>query len=320
MTTKYLAAFAVSVILTLVLPISVGLQNVDAVELAGADEEDKEAGDQLLNAGQVQLPAPYLKVVETKSTSSVKPVPDPQPRSRMVEPEPDLKRAETAKMVLEPELKSARPVKRAAQAVSKATPVVEKKAASEPDQPTVASPYIRIDVGYGFTLNPEGTTTAGDMTDEDLANLALIGAGVGYRYSENLRIDLNADYRAGAGVDGVTPGGSAVSSKVNGLTVVLNGYYDVGTLEGFIPYVGGGVGFTRLETTAQTGTAAAGDTSTNLAWALNLGSAILIGSGESTMADLNYRFVRLGDFNQQDGTTYDDLMIHELRVGFRHQF
>ena len=223
-------------------------------------------------------------------------------------------------MVLEPELKSARPVKRAAQAVSKAKPVVEKKAASEPDQPTVASPYIRIDVGYGFTLNPEGTTTAGDMTDEDLANLALIGAGVGYRYSENLRIDLNADYRAGAGVDGVTPGGSAVSSKVNGLTVVLNGYYDVGTFEGFIPYVGGGVGLTRLETTAQTGTAAAGDTSTNLAWALNLGSAISIGSGESTMADVNYRFVRLGDFNQQDGTTYDDLMIHELRVGFRHQF
>ena len=202
----------------------------------------------------------------------------------------------------------------------KATIAVEEKVASELHQPTIAAPYFRMDVGYGLTLTPEGTTTAGDMTGEDVANLALFSAGVGYRFSNKLRADLTADYRTDAEFDATTPGGAAVSSEVNGLAVMLNGYYDIGTFEGFTPYLGGGVGIVRLETTEQTGTMAAGDTSTNFAWALNVGSAIELGNDENTLADVSYRFVSLGKFKQQDGTTYDDLMVYEFRAGLRHHF
>ena len=96
--------------------------------------------------------------------------------------------------------------------------------------------------------------------------------------------------------------------------------FNAKTFAAFIPYVGGGVGFTRLETAAQTGVSAFGDTSTNFAWALSLGSAIDVGSGDNTVVDVGYRFVSLGEFKQRDGTTYDELMVHEFRAGFRHNF
>ena len=319
MTVKYLAAFAVSGILTVPLPISAGIQDAKAVELAGADEEDTVTRDQLLKAGQAQVPAPHLKMAEPKSTPLGKPVPEPQPGKKMADPNPEPKRAEPAKKLIEAKPKLAQPVKTAPEVAPKVTPAVEKKAVPEFDQRTIAAPYIRMDVGHGLALSLEGTTTAGDMTGEDVANLTLFGAGVGYRFSEELRVDMTADYRADAEIDAITPGGAVVSSEVNGLTMMLNGYYDIGMFEGFIPYVGGGFGFTRLETAGQTGTAAAGDTSTNLAWALSVGSSIDVGNGDNTMADVVYRFVSLGEFKQQDGTTYDDLMVHEFRVGFRYQ-
>ena len=65
-----------------------------------------------------------------------------------------------------------------------------------------------MDVGYGLTLTPEGTTTTGDMTGEDVANLALFSAGVGYRFSNKLRADLTVDYRTNAEFDATTPGGA----------------------------------------------------------------------------------------------------------------
>ena len=334
MSVKYLAALAVSGILTVVLPISADIQDAKSVELAGADEDDTATKDHLRKAGLEQLPGPHLKMAEPKSTPSAKPLsqtltrpnPKPQPEKKIPEPEPkpEPKQREPAKKVVVPEHKPAEPVKKAAEPAAKegpkATLAVEEKVAPELHQPTIAAPYFRMDVGYGLTLTPEGTTTAGDMTGEDEANLALFSAGVGYRFSNKLRADLTADYRADAEFDATTPGGAAVSSEVNGLAVMLNGYYDIGTFEGFTPYLGGGVGIVRLETTEQTGPMAAGDTSTNFAWALNVGSAIELGNDENTLADVSYRFVSLGKFKQQDGTTYDHLMVHEFRAGLRHHF
>ena len=334
MSVKYLAALAVSGILTVVLPISADIQDAKSVELAGADEDDTATKDHLRKAGLEQLPGPHLRMAEPKSTPSAKrvsqtltrPNPKPQPEKKIPEsePNPEPKLRVPAKKVVVPEHKPAEPVKKAAEpapkGVPKATLAVEKKVASERHQPTIAAPYFRMDVGYGLTLTPEGTTTAGDMTGEDVANLALFSAGVGYRFSNKLRADLTADYRTDAEFDATTPGGAAVSSEVNGLAVMLNGYYDIGTFEGFTPYLGGGVGIVRVETTEQTGTMAAGDTSTNFAWALNVGSAIELGNDENTLADISYRFVSLGKFKQHDGTTYDDLMIHEFRAGLRHHF
>lgn len=291
MTFKYMAALAVSGILTVTLPLAAGVQHIQAAEVAGADDDDKATKEQLKQAGQDQMPAEGMKKAEPKSQPTMQPV--------QAKPEPP-KPMPVAKPADKPAMKPA-----------------EKMMTKGPG---ISGPYLRMDIGYGLTMDPDGTTTAGAMTGESVANLGLFGGGLGYQFNDNLRTDLTIDYRPDANVDATTAGGTAIASEVNGMSAMLNAYYDVATFDGFTPYVGAGIGVARLETADQTGTAANGDTSTNFAWALMVGAAIDVGSGGQTKADLGYRFVSLGEFQQEGGTEYDDLMVHELRAGLRHLF
>ena len=316
MTVKDMAAFVVTGILTVALPIGAGGGIAEAAELAGADEEDKATKDQLREAGQGQMPAKNLKKAVPKSEPSVQPVSQKAP----VKAEPEKKMAEPEKKMAEPEKKMAEPERKPAPEPVKAAEPSKPEQKTAPESPQIAAPYLRMDVGYGLTMNPSGRTTAGDMTGEDVGNLALFGGGIGYRFSDSIRADLTVSYRPDTDVDATTAGDAAVASEVDGMTVMLNGYYDLPDFEGFTPYVGAGIGMARLETADQTGTVTGGATSTNLAWAMMLGTSIDVGLGESTVGDLGYRFISLGEFAQQDGTTYDDLYVHEFRAGLRHQF
>ena len=185
---------------------------------------------------------------------------------------------------------------------------------------TISGPYLRIDVGYGISVTPDGSTSAGAMTGEDVSNFGVYGGGVGYRFSENLRADLTFSYRPDTDVEATTAGGTAITSEVDAMTTMINAYFDMGKFSGVTPYVGAGIGYARLETSDQTGTVVTGDTSSNFAWAAMLGAAIDLGLGNATRADLGYRFINLGEFQQESDTTYDDLMVHEIRAGLRHSF
>ena len=132
MTGKYLAALAVSGILTVALPISAGIQDSKAVELAGADEEDEVTIDQLLESGRVKLPAPYLKIAETKSTLSAKlvkqtltrPNPELQLEKHIAKsaPKPEENLVEPTEKEIVRKPKPAEPVKKAAEFVPKEEP------------------------------------------------------------------------------------------------------------------------------------------------------------------------------------------------------
>ena len=144
---------------------------------------------------------------ESKSSISVKPVSQTlirpnltRARENIVEPrpKPEPSVSEPTKKLDLTTPNPSEPVKKAldlAQAGIKPKLRRQNKVAPESDQPTIARPYFRMDVGYGLVSGPKGTTTAGDMARVDVANLALFGAGVGYRISENLRVDVTADYR-----------------------------------------------------------------------------------------------------------------------------
>lgn len=287
MTVKYMAALAVFGILAVALLHTAGVQQAQASELAGADDGDKATKDQLKQAGQDQVPAEGMKSAQPKSEPSAMPVSQPAPQPM-------------AKPAAQPMAKPAEPMMAAS--------------------PSLAGPYLRLDVGYGLTTDPDGTDTGGAMSGEDVGNLAIFGGGLGYRFNENLRADLTADYRPDADVDATNSSGTAVASEINGLTVMANAYYDIGVYSGFAPYIGAGIGMARLETADQTGSTANGDTSLNLAWALMVGTAIDLGMGDKTFADVSYRFINRGEFKQEGGTEYDDLMVHEFRAGMRHFF
>ena len=214
--------------------------------------------------------------------------------------------------------------------------------------------YIRGDVGYKSYRNPKASYRDSVYQAEGIANFkgeklgdaAVIGGGVGYKFNDHFRSDLTLDYETKAKfkgdiacIDVVGCGGrdSKNKGKIDAWTVFLNGYFDLVTIGGFTPYVGGGVGFARVglndydyidprkNPKKDVYGSYAGDKDWNFAWNLQAGASYQL--TDNLLLDANYRFVDLGDVKTKSikkspsgdaKVKIDDLQAHEVRVGFRY--
>lgn len=204
--------------------------------------------------------------------------------------------------------------------------------------------YLRGDVGYVDYKRPAADFAARpfttDVTHENLGRAATVGAGVGFRFNPNVRLDLTLDHSFDSRFKGAAPGaaaGTAVTDRAvfEHSTLLMNGYLDFRPLMGFTPYVGAGIGMAHnvlsrhVVTTfdAATGLETAerfpGGDSFNFAWALMAGVGYQL-SNNFTL-DLGYRYVSLGDVKTRsygDGTGVDveSIGAHEVRLGVRYVF
>jgi opacity protein-like surface antigen len=205
--------------------------------------------------------------------------------------------------------------------------------------------YLRGDIGYKIYQAPSVSYGALDFSNEKLNNTGMIGAGVGYRFSDYLRSDVTLDYEfpakfrghapcATCGVGG-TSGFSSETAKIDVLTMLVNGYVDIGTWAGFTPYLGAGVGVSRVSTSSikysnPDGTSGRypGDSTWNFSWALMAGGSYAI--DQNWAIDAGYRYLNIGDAYSKSFSTggvnpsrkiaYKDLQAHEFRVGVRYTF
>lgn len=141
--------------------------------------------------------------------------------------------------------------------------------------------YLRGDVGYAFSAKPSGsidyrtfdpaTATYGKASFDNprLGDGMTYGIGFGYTFNEWFRADLTFDgFRtpvhgssASAAPCSPAPGlaGTACrsedSARATTLSLMANGYLDLGTYAGFTPYVGAGAGVSRVSWDGLSGTA-----------------------------------------------------------------
>lgn len=276
------------------------------VEVAGADETDNATKEQLEDAGTNMVPSEDLK--------KAKPV--MQPSAEKMEKEPVKLEATPVKAPAKTEEPEKMPMAKESPAET-----------SKPEEPmemhsAMAGPYLRIDAGYAFNRDSEGSQSAGALSSESIGDATVWGAGIGYRFDENLRGDVTFSYRPDADVSATTLAGNTATTEVNALSVMVNAYWDFAPIDKITPYLGAGIGMAHLDTSDQTTTGGiateSGSTSDNFAWSLTAGAAYEI--IENTSLDMNYRFINLGDFGQDVSTSYDDLMSHEVRAGLRVHF
>ncbi len=138
-----------------------------------------------------------------------------------------------------------------------------------------------------------------------------VGAGLGYRFLPWLRGEVSLDYLDLGGAD------TALGPVSSSATVALASlYWDMITIAGFTPYVGGGVGF-AIDTVDGPGTVMSGRNAWNFAWAAGGGVSYALSSALSV--DLSYRYVSLGAPRFADAglVTADDLAAHQWRLGLR---
>ncbi|MBC8036195.1 MAG: porin family protein [Rhizobiales bacterium] len=146
--------------------------------------------------------------------------------------------------------------------------------------------YLRADAGWSFL------EWAGGDDDDGFA----VGAGVGYRFSENMRTDLRVDY---GGEYSVAPG-----ADMSVTTVLGNLYFDLPTDTAFTPYVGAGVGY---------GWASIDNAKDKDGLAFGLMAGVGVDLTDSITIDAGYRF-------REVMTSGSDPMEHQILTGLRFEF
>lgn len=131
--------------------------------------------------------------------------------------------------------------------------------------------YIRGDLGYAgwvkggkptYTVyEPGGTVFSRERFDSARFSEPMsYGVGMGYQFNSMFRADLTTDFFNGSlegrsDIDAPCAASEAMGTGCgfnhkagyNAFNVMANGYLDLGTVMGFTPYVGAGVGVTRLD-------------------------------------------------------------------------
>jgi opacity protein-like surface antigen len=212
--------------------------------------------------------------------------------------------------------------------------------------------YLRLDLGFkdyrqpstSFDLPALGYNVpgTGEFINESITSTGVVGVGFGWDPDGFFRADVTLDYEWPGHISGnlicnapctvkPDPEYSTETADLSAWTLLFNGYIDINPGNGPItPYIGGGIGVSRLTTSnvafvnpdASTGTWA-GATTWNFAWAAMAGVAIDV--NPHWIVDLNYRYVHLGNaiaWTTLGGGTpinYDNINAHEFRVGIRFQ-
>ena len=116
--------------------------------------------------------------------------------------------------------------------------------------------------------------------------------GIGYRFNESIRTDLNLQYSELKYKDTV----DKLKQNVKTMAAFINGYYDINFHESIVPYITAGIGVGRndagdLKELAVTKDRK-GKTTTNFIW--NIGAGAQYRINKNFAADLGYRYMDLG--------------------------
>mgnify|MGYP001766202519 CR=1 FL=1 len=125
--------------------------------------------------------------------------------------------------------------------------------------------YLRGDVGIGINSVPKFSSTgvagidanpSASWLSRDMADTPFIGVGVGYQFTDYLRGDITAEYRAATRIRGNARYPRSATDvaypfydgSLSSTVVLANGYVDLGNYSGLTPYIGAGVGMAYNKT------------------------------------------------------------------------
>lgn len=181
--------------------------------------------------------------------------------------------------------------------------------------------YLRGDIGYNFNDTPYEFTLLG----VDTRNTHVTGSiGAGYHFNDFLRGELNVGFLSNDRFD-ATDGIERISLENNVWNGMANVYADLGTIAGFTPYVGAGIGLiysshrASFDSPDPTFDFYAHDTQYKVAY--SLGAGINYQIAQNTSVDVGYQFLSAPDLEYVDvdsWTIKKGVDYHQVKVGLRY--
>lgn len=178
---------------------------------------------------------------------------------------------------------------------------------------------VYFEVGTGVSANSGKNTAPVDLSSSDRKfrnkTAVPVSASIGYRYSPNIRWDINVTYLSewNVNLQGQDSDGDQVNikSSISSLSSGFNIYYDITNFDHLCvtPYVTGGVGFSLnkvgdsdvfINDNLQAKFSSANNTS--FMWKIGAGATKKI--NETIFIDIGYKFVSLGSAKSKSGAIY----------------
>ena len=200
--------------------------------------------------------------------------------------------------------------------------------------------YFKGEIGYGFPNDPSQVTGGGiDAENESNDDIMKYGIGFGIDPEGPVRVDFSFSYSPNMKSKSNGPNDTSVGNNVDNYLFMINAYYDFDEMgQGFVPYISGGIGLSRMvledirvkNASGTINVREGGKTKNNRGWALGLGTAVQM-EGDVSL-DIGYRYVEMGKTKgdgvfsgspavaTNSGTNFDNLFAHELYLGLRVGF
>jgi len=188
--------------------------------------------------------------------------------------------------------------------------------------------YLRGDLGYAWGELSRADSASGFASPVDNALGSAITGGIGAGMKTKwLRTDLTADYLAPMKYKGTVATPDDVTAKISAISVLFNGYLDLGTWYHVSPYLGAGAGAANVRVSGYQSTVAppfsGGDHDQwNFSWALMSGFGFAV--APNLMIDAGYRYINFGDVKSASDSfgamTFKNVFAHEVRLGLRWSF
>jgi opacity protein-like surface antigen len=188
--------------------------------------------------------------------------------------------------------------------------------------------YLRGDIGYRIATIDQAVSAPPfpSPRDSEFSNglTATFGAGIKTSW---LRTDLTLDYISATEYTGKYAVPGDTTAKVQAMTALFNGYFDLGTWYRLTPYVGagGGVGYVTIRDFQSTNAPpfVNGDNDQwKFVWAGMAGVGWAV--GPNLTLDLGYRYLSLGNLHSGSDAagsmTLRNVAGHEVRVGLRWSY
>lgn len=208
--------------------------------------------------------------------------------------------------------------------------------------------YLRGDIGYALWKSAgtpgysDEVTGASGFDDTRFGRPVAGSLGLGYRINDMFRADLTGEYFA-SDMEGAfdasgpcsasSPAGTSCAydgaADMRAYGLMLNGYLDIANVAGFTPYVGAGVGVTRVawadfhaDSAGSDSVSLGGESSWRFSYALMAGVTYAL--SDRVKLDLGYRYSDIAGgpmFRSAVGDADDGgFRRHEVRAGIRIGF
>ena len=250
-----------------------------------------------------------------------------------------LMKARLSKPVRVASLGTARVAEKRPTREAKASDLENRITALEKQSHSEIRPYVRYDLAFGDSVmrSNGGINNDVDGQPDFEGRFYPLSVGVGLRLSPSIRTDITMDYYS---KDVTIPGSSTDDIHVANLFVLGNAYYDfpsIGSLQrndhvfNFVPYVGGGLGFSFFWDDAgrysdNNVNTTRGDWHPSESFAAALMAGLNVGLWGGLSADVGYRYSHLGFFSYGNEDTAainrEDIRLqrHDFRMGLRYAF